>query len=969
MADNIKVAVRVRPFNKREKDKKCKLCVDMPGGGRINIDLKEQGKGIREYQFDHAFWSYDDSHPIATQETLFRELGFFVPDALLGFNCSVFAYGQTGAGKSYSMMGPDKDPGIIYYGLQDFFKRRDEAPSGTKIQLELSFLEVYNEKVADLLTKEYTRLRVRVDKEKGVYVQGLTIKAINGFKQAKALINRGFRNRTVASTKMNAESSRSHCIFTMWVKQETSEGATLAKVNLIDLAGSERVAKTGAEGIRLREANSINVALSALSQVINALANKQSFIPYRTSILTLLLRESLGGNSKTIMVCAISPADDNALETWSTLRYAQRAKEVENKVQINRAVDSKVLIARLRKEIVNLRAKLIAALDGQVKSKILLELDHAESEMIRNEKPFEERANDFDQELAENWEVHALQADENTPRLVNISPDPIMTGKWVYFLKISDDPLLVGISDDCTINLPVGASSDIEDKHATIRLTEESASINAWDVKACTVFLNGKRVEEPTTMFHGDRLVFGNSGRICFHFISPMHPSADKNHRVSEIVSYEGIELELQEKDVELKRLQDLLEEEHCSNKARWSKLEEETKTLQSELKAKTGDKTSLEVSLKRSKSELKNLQTCITRGSRFDSQLRKAVTVCRLATSMAHNNQFYTHYAAFIVTNWNCLLGYPEDKVMIQEVYETEGGSIDAIYDFETFVDSRYILQNQYQETKQPGIANPFIPDIPTRTIGYVKITETDETAIGFIIESVENDIFANFDVGKVGQVGGTVFASLSIIEEDGSSAIKIWIQNVILPKATSSIVMLTFIDPYGILDMMEGSRQEDGSYNFSYHKIQAKYCPGLKSYLCERGIKMFVSIFPFQDGSEVPKTVFQKLFDSHIELKRCRFRVNTIERELQELKNKMKRSSANYEDTIEGLDRENMELRRAAECCLRPKSKESFCANTKSTCCIPLPIRRKWRRKDRVSDDPDNSLCPNSDEIRARG
>jgi len=263
------------------------------------------------------------------------------------------------------------------------------------------------------------------------------------------------------------------------VKSENSEGATQAKVNLVDLAGSERVAKTGSEGIRLREANSINVALSALSQVINALANKQNFIPYRSSVITLLLRESLGGNSKTIMVCAVSPADDNALETWSTLRYAQRAKEVQNKVKINRAVDSKVIIARLRREVVDLKAKLVAALDGKMKSKILRELDHAESEMIRCEKPFEERAKDVDQELAENWEIHTLQADEHTPRLVNISQDPIMTGKWVYFLEISEESMLVGTSDDCMIKLPIGACSDIEERHAMIKLTDDSASINA----------------------------------------------------------------------------------------------------------------------------------------------------------------------------------------------------------------------------------------------------------------------------------------------------------------------------------------------------------------------------------------------------------------------------------------------------------------------------------------------------------
>jgi len=294
----------------------------------------------------------------------------------------------------------------------------------------------------------------------------------------------------------------------------------------------------------------------------------------------------------------------------------------------------------------------------------------------------------------------------------------------------------------------------------------------------------------------------------------------------------------------------------------------------------------------------------------------------------------------------------------MIQEVYETEGGSIDAIYDFQTFLDSRYVLQNQYKETKLPGIANPFIPDIPKRTIGCVKITESPETDVEFTIESIEGDSLANCDVDKVGQARGTVFASLSLTEEDGSSAITVKIKNLILPKANSSIVMLTFIDPYGILDMIEGSRQEDGSYNFSHHKIQTKYCPGLKSFLVEKGIKMFVSIFPFQDGSEAPKTVFQKLFDSHTELKRSRSRVSTVERELQELKTELKKSSVKYEDEFEEFEKENMELRRAAECCLRPSNKDSVFAKSKVSCCLPLPSRRRWRRKARTSNDQDNSL-----------
>jgi len=270
----------------------------------------------------------------ATQDTVYKDLGFFVSEALSGFNCSIFAYGQTGAGKSYSMVGSVGSPGIICRGLQDFFKRREEVSEGVEIEIEVSLLEIYNEEVVDLLVKnkDSKKLRVRVDRKKGVYVQGLTIMPVANFEHAKHLMRMGFENRSVASTRTNATSSRSHCIFSIYVTKRVRTGNALlqteAKVNLIDLAGSERLSKTGASGARITEANIINQSLSALGNVISALAKSENFVPYRSSVLTLLLRESLGGNSKTIMLCAISPADDNAEETWCTLRYASQVKEI-----------------------------------------------------------------------------------------------------------------------------------------------------------------------------------------------------------------------------------------------------------------------------------------------------------------------------------------------------------------------------------------------------------------------------------------------------------------------------------------------------------------------------------------------------------------------------------------------------------------------------------------------------------------
>lgn len=261
-------------------------------------------------------------------------------------------------------------------------------------------MEIYNEEVADLLNYSNVskKLRVRVDKKKGVYVQGLAIKAVANFEHAKHLFHMGFKNRSVASTLTNATSSRSHCIFTMYVVRKVRNdknkvrSRTEAKVNLIDLAGSERQRKTGAAGARLKEANVINQSLSSLGNVISALATSAKFVPYRSSVLTLLLRESLGGNSKTMMLCAISPADDNVRETWSTLRYASHVKEVMNKVKKNESEDPSGVIGQLKETIKELKAQMDTSKDTSAignfigKKVIGDELIHLKAQLTRREK-------------------------------------------------------------------------------------------------------------------------------------------------------------------------------------------------------------------------------------------------------------------------------------------------------------------------------------------------------------------------------------------------------------------------------------------------------------------------------------------------------------------------------------------------------------------------------------------------------
>ncbi|XP_054644905.1 kinesin-like protein KIF1A isoform X13 [Dunckerocampus dactyliophorus] len=382
---SVKVAVRVRPFNSREMGKESKCIIQMSGNTTTIINPK-QAKDNKSFNFDYSYWSHttpEDAN-YASQMRVYQDIGEeMLLHAFEGYNVCIFAYGQTGAGKSYTMMGKQdvKDQqGIIPLLCEDLFtKINDNTDNSLSYSVEVSYMEIYCERVRDLLNpKNKGNLRVREHPLMGPYVEDLSKLAVTSYNDIQDLMDSGNKARTVAATNMNETSSRSHAVFNIIFTQKRHDADTdntsekVSKISLVDLAGSERADSTGAKGTRLKEGANINKSLTTLGKVISALAevdsgpnkNKkkkkaESFIPYRDSVLTWLLRENLGGNSRTAMVAALSPADINYDETLSTLRYADRAKQIRCNAVINEDPNNR-LVRELKEEVSRLKELLFA---------------------------------------------------------------------------------------------------------------------------------------------------------------------------------------------------------------------------------------------------------------------------------------------------------------------------------------------------------------------------------------------------------------------------------------------------------------------------------------------------------------------------------------------------------------------------------------------------------------------------------
>ncbi|XP_019752705.1 kinesin-like protein KIF1A isoform X4 [Hippocampus comes] len=600
---SVKVAVRVRPFNSREMSKESKCIIQMSGNTTTIINPK-QAKDNKSFNFDYSYWSHTSPEDVnyASQMLVYKDIGEeMLLHAFEGYNVCIFAYGQTGAGKSYTMMGKQdvKDQqGIIPLLCEDLFtKINDNTDNSMSYSVEVSYMEIYCERVRDLLNpKNKGNLRVREHPLMGPYVEDLSKLAVTSYNDIQDLMDSGNKARTVAATNMNETSSRSHAVFNIIFTQKRHDADTdntsekVSKISLVDLAGSERADSTGAKGTRLKEGANINKSLTTLGKVISALAevdsgpnkNKkkkkvESFIPYRDSVLTWLLRENLGGNSRTAMVAALSPADINYDETLSTLRYADRAKQIRCNAVINEDPNNR-LVRELKEEVSRLKDLLFAqglgdiiemtnAMTGMSPSPSLSALSSRAGSIASlhdrimfspaNEEAIErlKETEKIIAELNETWEEklrrteairmerEALLAEmgvamredggtvgvfspKKTPHLVNLNEDPLMSECLLYYIK--DGITRVGRVDAASRQDIVLSGHFIKDEHCTFTSSSgpQGETVVLEPCEGAETYVNGKRVTEATVLKSGNRIILGKSH--VFRFNHPVQARAER---------------------------------------------------------------------------------------------------------------------------------------------------------------------------------------------------------------------------------------------------------------------------------------------------------------------------------------------------------------------------------------------------------------------------------------------------------
>uniref|UniRef100_A0A9J8A335 Kinesin family member 13Ba n=1 Tax=Cyprinus carpio carpio TaxID=630221 RepID=A0A9J8A335_CYPCA len=514
-------AVKLTPAIDFKKDLNTKCVVEMEGN---------QTYLYPTFAYDYCFWSMDESETekFAGQDVVFQCLGeSLLHNAFQGYNACIFAYGQTGSGKSYTMMGSADQPGLIPRLCSSLFERTiQHQREEESFTVEVSYMEIYNEKVRDLLDPKGSRqaLRVREHKVLGPYVDGLSRLAVESYKDIESLMSEGNKSRTVAATNMNEESSRSHAVFniilthTLKDLQSGTSGEKVSKLSLVDLAGSERAAKTGAAGERLKEGSNINKSLTTLGLVISALAdqgagkNKNKFVPYRDSVLTWLLKDSLGGNSRTAMVATVSPAADNYDETLSTLRYADRAKSIVNHAVVNEDPNARI-IRELREEVEKLRDQLTQAESMKApelkerleeSEKLIQEMTVTWEEKLRKTEEIAQERQKQLESLGISLQSSGIKVGEDKCFLVNLNADPALNELLVYYLK---EHTKVGSADSQDIQL---CGMGIQAEHCVINITPEGAVfLNPYrNSRTC---VNGSPVTSRQQLHHGDRIFWGNN--------------------------------------------------------------------------------------------------------------------------------------------------------------------------------------------------------------------------------------------------------------------------------------------------------------------------------------------------------------------------------------------------------------------------------------------------------------------------
>uniref|UniRef100_A0A672Z8V1 Kinesin family member 13A n=1 Tax=Sphaeramia orbicularis TaxID=375764 RepID=A0A672Z8V1_9TELE len=504
---------------------------------------------LQVFAFDHCFWSMDESNvpKYAGQEVVFKCLGEgILENAFQGYNACIFAYGQTGSGKSFSMMGNGEQPGLIPRLCCSLFERvHKEENEAHTFKVEVSYMEIYNEKVRDLLDPKGSRqsLKVREHKVLGPYVDGLSQLAVTSFEDIEVLMSEGNKSRTVAATNMNEESSRSHAVFsiivtqTLYDLQSGNSGEKVSKLSLVDLAGSERVSKTGAAGERLKEGSNINKSLTTLGCVISALADqsaakgKAKFVPYRDSVLTWLLKDNLGGNSKTAMIATVSPAADNYEETLSTLRYADRAKRIVNHAVVNEDPNARI-IRELREEVEKLKVQLSQAESLkapelkeklQESEKLIQEMTITWEEKLRKTEEIATERQKQLESMGISLETSGIKVGEDKCFLVNLNADPALNELLVYYLK---EHTRVGADTTQDIQL---FGIGIQPEHCVLELCPDG-DVTLMPIGNARTCVNGTMIDSLVHLWHGDRILWGNN-----HFFRINLPKRKRRDRLKEL--------------------------------------------------------------------------------------------------------------------------------------------------------------------------------------------------------------------------------------------------------------------------------------------------------------------------------------------------------------------------------------------------------------------------------------------------
>nr|XP_031294177.1 kinesin-like protein KIF14 [Camelus dromedarius]XP_031294178.1 kinesin-like protein KIF14 [Camelus dromedarius] len=687
----VTVAVRVRPFSSRETTERSPQVVFLNGD-----EVAVEHPGLRQvysFVYDLAFWSVDKRHPgFASQTAVYAALAApLLQQAFQGYNTCLFAYGQTGSGKSYTMMGFSEEPGIIPRFCEDLFAQvAKKQTQEVSYHLEMSFFEVYNEKIHDLLICENGQrkqtLRVREHPTSGPYVEGLSTNVVSSYSDVQVWLELGNKKKATAATGMNDKSSRSHSVLTLVMTQtktEFVEGEELdhrvrSRVNLVDLAGSERCPMTQTSGERLKEGVSINKSLLTLGKVISALSErahgKRVFIPYRESVLTWLLKESLSGNSKTAMVATVSPAASSVEETLGALRYATQARAIVNVARVNEDVSAR-LIRELKAEIEKLQAAQRSShnidperyrLCRQEITSLRMKLHQQERDMADMQRMWKEK---FEQAEKRKLQVTkelqkagiTFQMDNHLPNLVNLNEDPQLSEILLYMLK--EGTTTVGKRRPSSSHDIQLAGVLIAEDHCTISNVDGTVSITP--VGEAKTYINGKLILEPTVLHHGDRVILGGD-----HYFRFNHPGGvQKGDRPSgretlmskgakdfefaknDLLAAQRGQLEAEIKEAQLKAKEEMMQgiqivkemaqQELSSQKAAY---ESRISALEAELKEESQRKRMQEINNQKATHKIEELEKAKQHFEQEAHASRKRLEMEALATKQALEDHRIRH-------------------------------------------------------------------------------------------------------------------------------------------------------------------------------------------------------------------------------------------------------------------------------------------------------------------------------------